>query len=135
MIMKSLRIVVIASVLGSAMLIAQSAAQNNVLPAKSVESPEMAALKKDPAFVIGPGDVLIVSVWHEPDVSGTIPVRPDGKISLPLLADVQAAGLTPTKLSDDIRDKLTKFIMNPQVTVVVSVINSQRYFIVGEVSH
>ena len=96
---------------------------------------DLATATPPPGYLIGPGDVLIINVWHEPDVSGSIPVRPDGKVSVPLLADVQAAGLMPTVLAESIREKLSKFVTNPQVTVTVSVINSQHFFIVGEVSH
>lgn len=89
----------------------------------------------DPAYVIGPDDVLQISVWKEPDLSGTVPVRPDGKISLPLLSDVQAAGHTPMFLSALISDKLKQYVTDPHVTVVVTGINSKRVFLVGEVHH
>ena len=89
----------------------------------------------DPHYLIGAQDVLDVSVWKEPDVSRQVPVRPDGKISLPLLNDVQAAGLTPTELAAQITTGLDKFITSPQVTVIVSQINSQRIYMLGEVNH
>jgi len=89
---------------------------------------------EDPAYVIGEQDVLNVNVWKEPEVSRTVPVRPDGKISLPLINDVQAAGLTPTQLGMAITEKLRKFMAEPQVTVIVTAINSQRIYIVGEVN-
>jgi len=88
----------------------------------------------DPNYVIGPQDVVDVSVWKEPDVSRSVPVRPDGKISLPLINDVQAAGLTPAQLAANITAGLTKFITSPQVTVIVSQVNSQRIYILGEVA-
>lgn len=87
----------------------------------------------DPNYVIGPEDELIISVWKEPDISRSVPVRPDGKISLALLNDVQATGRTPMQLGSDISEKLKNFISEPQVTVIVAKINSQRIFIVGEV--
>jgi polysaccharide export outer membrane protein len=96
----------------------------------SVVSPATA----DPGYVIGPEDVLNVSVWKEPQITQVVPVRPDGKISMPLLNDVQAAGLTPMQLSEDITKKLAKYLSNPQVTVIVTQINSQRYYIMGEVA-
>jgi len=68
----------------------------------------------------------IVNVWKEAEVSRTVPVRPDGKISLPLLNDVQAAGLTPQQLAGSIRDGLKKFVSEPEVTVIVSAVNSRR---------
>jgi len=86
-------------------------------------------------YVIGPEDVLHVAVWREADLTATLPVRPDGKISLPLLNDVQASGLTPQQLADSVREKLKKYIADPRVTVVVTQINSKRIFMVGEVLH
>jgi polysaccharide export outer membrane protein len=86
-------------------------------------------------YKIGPQDVVRIDVWKEPDISRTIPVRPDGKISLPLLSDVQAAGLTALQLADSIRDGYKKFINSPQVTVTVTEINSRRVYVSGEVGH
>src|SRR5271163_3406905 len=88
----------------------------------------------DPNYVIGAQDVLDINVWKEPDVSRIVPVRPDGKISLPLLNDVQAAGLTPSQLSAQITESLKKYVTDPQVTVIVTQINSQRIYILGEVN-
>src|SRR5579862_2045250 len=88
-----------------------------------------------PEYVIGPEDNLHIAVWKEPDLTATLPVRPDGKISLPLLNDVQAAGLTPQQLADSITEKLKKFVADPRVTVVVTQINSKRVYMVGEVGH
>lgn len=87
---------------------------------------------QDPNYVIGAQDVLDINVWKEVELTRSIPVRPDGKISLPLLNDVQAAGLTPMQLSAQITEGLKKFVTNPQVTVIVSAINSQRIYILGE---
>lgn len=88
---------------------------------------------QDANYVIGPEDELSVNVWREADLSRSVPVRPDGKISLPLLDDVQAAGLTPMQLGSEITTKLRRFIADPQVTITVSRVNSQRIYIVGEV--
>ena len=88
----------------------------------------------DPNYVIGPQDVLDISVWKEPELTRPVPVRPDGKISMPLLNDVQAAGKTPLQLAADITTGLKKFVTDPQVTVIVTTINSQRVFILGEVN-
>jgi polysaccharide biosynthesis/export protein len=88
----------------------------------------------DPNYVIGAQDVLDINVWKEPDVSRVVPVRPDGKISLPLLNDVQAAGLTPAQLAAQITESLKKYVTSPQVTVIVATINSQRVYILGEVT-
>jgi len=87
----------------------------------------------DAEYKIGPQDLLRIDVWKEPEITRTVPVRPDGKISLPLLNDVQAAGLTPMELSGVIGDGLKKYITNPQVTVTVSEINSRRVYVSGEV--
>ncbi len=88
----------------------------------------------DPNYVIGAQDVLDIDVWKETELTRSVPVRPDGKISLPLLNDVQAAGLTPTQLSEEITTELKKFITDPQVTVIVTEINSQRVYILGEMT-
>jgi polysaccharide export outer membrane protein len=85
-------------------------------------------------YVIGDDDVLDISVWQEPNVSRSVPVRPDGKISIPLVNDIQAAGLTPMQLAASLTEKLKKFLTNPQVTVTVTVTNSQKVFVVGEVN-
>jgi polysaccharide export outer membrane protein len=89
---------------------------------------------QDPNYVIGAQDVLDISVWKEPELTRNVPVRPDGKISLPLLNDVQAAGLTPTALAAQLTTSLKKFVTDPQVTVIVTQINSQRIYILGEVN-
>jgi polysaccharide export outer membrane protein len=86
-------------------------------------------------YIIGADDTLHISVWKEPDMSVNLPVRPDGKISMPLLDDVQAAGMTPMQLGLSIRDKLKKYIADPRVTVVVTAMNSQRIYVLGEVIH
>lgn len=98
---------------------------------KSANTPAKVTL--DSKYVIGPQDVLDVNVWKEPSISRTVPVRPDGKISLPLLNDIQAAGLTPLQLSSKITKELHKYLENPQVTVIVTAINSRRIYIMGEV--
>jgi polysaccharide export outer membrane protein len=89
----------------------------------------------DATYVIGPEDSLHIAVWKENDLTATLPVRPDGKISLPLLNDVQAAGLTPQQLADSVTEKLRKYIADPRVTVVVIAINSKRIYLTGEVLH
>jgi polysaccharide biosynthesis/export protein len=86
-------------------------------------------------YILGADDMLRISVWKEPDMSVTLPVRPDGKISMPLLDDVQAAGMTPMQLAGSLREKLKKYIADPRVTVVVTAMNSQRVFVLGEVTH
>ncbi|HXM99289.1 MAG TPA: polysaccharide biosynthesis/export family protein [Candidatus Dormibacteraeota bacterium] len=85
-------------------------------------------------YRIGPQDMVRIDVWKEPDISRTIPVRPDGKISLPLLNDVTAAGLTSMQLATAIREGLMKYLTSPQVTVTVIEINSRRVYVTGEVN-
>ena len=92
------------------------------------------ATSTDPNYVIGPQDVLDINVWKEAELTKSVPVRPDGKISMPLLSDVQAAGLTPLQLSAQIRSQLKKYIADPQVTVTVTMVGSQRIYILGEVN-
>ncbi len=88
---------------------------------------------QDPAYKIGPQDILKIDVWKEEQLTRTVPVRPDGKITLPLLNDVQAAGLAPMELANEISEQLKKYINNPQVTVSVTEINSRRVYVTGEV--
>ncbi len=86
-------------------------------------------------YRIGPGDVLQVSVWKNPQLDRTEPVRPGGKISLPLLNDVRAAGLTPMQLRDKINARLTHFLTDPQVTVTVIAVHSLAVSVLGQVRH
>jgi polysaccharide biosynthesis/export protein len=80
-------------------------------------------------------DVIEVSVWKEPDLSRTLPVRPDGKMTLPLIGDVEAAGKTPAELETDVQKKLTPLIRDPRVTVLVHDINGSRVYVTGMVVH
>ena len=103
--------------------------------AKAPSAPSAApAGAEDPSYKIGAQDVLRIDVWREDQLTRTVPVRPDGKITLPLLNDVQAVGLTPMGLAGNIREQLKKFITNPQVTVSVTEINSRRIYVNGEVN-
>jgi polysaccharide export outer membrane protein len=115
------------------MIASQACAQDKAATANASSGPSKAATA-DPNYVIGGQDVLDISVWKEAELTRTVPVRPDGKISLPLLNDVQAAGLTPTQLAAQITESLKKFVTNPQVTVIITQINSQRIYILGEVT-
>jgi polysaccharide export outer membrane protein len=110
------------------------ATASNAEPAQKVDAPT-APKPHDDSFVIGNDDVLAINVWKEPDISRpTVPVRSDGKISLPLVGEVQAAGLTPLKLEKDIASKLKSFISEPEVTVMVQQVNSQKFNILGQVA-
>ena len=84
-------------------------------------------------YVIGPEDVLAINVWKEPEISRSVPVRPDGKISLPLVGDLPASGLTTDKLRDNIAEKLKEYISNPEVIVIVQEVRSRSFNIVGKV--
>ena len=88
----------------------------------------------DDTFVIGNDDVLAINVWNEKEISRSVPVRSDGRISLPLVGEVQAAGQTPLKLEVEIAAKLKSFISEPEVTVIVQQINSQKFNILGMVN-
>jgi polysaccharide export outer membrane protein len=90
-------------------------------------------VSKNPVYLIGPEDILDITVWKEPEVSHVVPVRPDGRISLPLINDVQAGGLSPEQLAAAITQKLRAYINDPKVTVIVTAINSQRVYVSGEV--
>jgi polysaccharide export outer membrane protein len=85
-------------------------------------------------YVIGPADELRIDVWKNPDLGATVPVRPDGKISLPLLDDVQAAGLTPLELKEVLTQALREFVENPDVTVIVADVASPTVFVLGGVA-
>ena len=103
--------------------------------AANVSGPNYAGPVDASRYIIGPDDSLQVTVWKEPTLSGTVPVRPDGMISLVLVGDMPAAGLTPMALGADISQRLKKYIQDPVVTVVVLGVNSHRIFLVGEVAH
>jgi polysaccharide biosynthesis/export protein len=86
-----------------------------------------------PDYVIGPEDVLSIVVWHEPDFTNRATVRPDGKIGLPLLNDIQASGLTPNQLQEKLTEGLKKFLADPLVSVIVQEIHSQVVYITGAI--
>ena len=136
---------VAALILIGSIALAQAAPQPAASPASDKTASDKTASDKatnavstsqaGPEYVIGPEDALHIAVWKEADLTASLPVRPDGKISLPLLDDVQAAGLTPKQLADSITEKLKKYLADPRVTVVVTQINSKRIYLVGEVMH
>jgi polysaccharide biosynthesis/export protein len=88
----------------------------------------------EPGFTIGPEDVLGILVWRDQEMSGDVTVRPDGMITLPLIRDIKAAGLTPGELADRIQEAVREFVTDASVTVVVRQMNSRRVFITGEVA-
>jgi polysaccharide export outer membrane protein len=110
-------------------------AQNKEAAGKpaQVAAPALAAGTATDSYVIGASDVLTVTVWKEPTLSGSLLVRPDGMISLPLLGDIQASGMTPLQLADQIEAKLKKFMQDPKVSVVLTQIHSKIIYLLGEV--
>ena len=120
---------------------AQIASESNGKPLASAEMASVANAANvtgtkphDDGFVIGNGDVLAVSIWKQPDLSRSVPVRSDGRISLPLIGEVQATGQTPLKLEEEISNKFKPFLTEPEVTVIVEQINSQKFNILGRVA-
>lgn len=97
-------------------------------------TPIVAAGTAPDAYVIGTSDTLTVSVWKEPALTGNLLVRPDGVVSMPLLGDVQASGLTSLQLSSLIQERLKKFIQDPSVSVVLTQIHSKVIYLLGEVA-
>jgi polysaccharide export outer membrane protein len=122
---------------GVAQTLAHPVITPSATPQAATVAPTDAAVSDtDPSrYVIGPDDSLQVTVWQEPSLSGTFPVRPDGMISLVLIGDIPAAGITPMHLAHDITLKLKKFIQDPVVSIVVAAVRSQRVYLVGEIQH
>lgn len=118
---------------GSESLATQDKKEEAKTSREQASPPEVRTAPEEAAYKIGPQDVLRIDVWREDQLTRTVPVRPDGKITLPLLNDVQAAGLSPMELAEVIRLDLKKYISNPQVTVSVTEINSRRVYVNGEV--
>jgi polysaccharide export outer membrane protein len=85
-------------------------------------------------YIIGPDDALTIVFWREKDLSGDVVVRPDGKISLPLLNDVQASGLTPDQLREALVQSASRFVTDPSVTIMVKQINSRKVYVTGQVN-
>ncbi|MGA8743305.1 MAG: polysaccharide biosynthesis/export family protein [Terracidiphilus sp.] len=109
--------------------------QNAVAANASVQPAAGPSIKAhDESFIIGNDDVLAISVWKEPELTKAVPVRSDGKISLPLVGEMQATGRSPLQLEQDITAKLKDFITTPEVTVIVQQVNSRKFNILGEVT-
>jgi len=118
-----------------------AASQQPVPPATATSVPPAPASVVTPAaaavvpsnYTIGPDDILSVVFWRDKEMSADVVVRPDGRVTLPLVSDVMAAGLTPEQLRDRIREEAAKYVEDPNVTVVVKQINSRKVFISGMV--
>ena len=124
-------LVVIVALLTAAGLMMAPAADAQQASAKSTAPTAKSAAGSE--YVIGPEDVLQISVWKNETLSRVVPVRPDGKISLPLLHDVQAAGLTSMQLRDKLSRALGEFMPNPEVSVIITDVRSFRVSVMGEV--
>jgi polysaccharide export outer membrane protein len=101
--------------------------------AKPDASPQANTSVRTDGYVIGAEDMISVYVWKEPDMSKSVPVRPDGMISLPLIGEIKAAGYTPVQLQGVLADAMKKYVSDPQVTVVVEKVSSLSFNIVGEI--
>jgi polysaccharide biosynthesis/export protein len=106
-------------------------------PTPAVANAETSAVARSSAataeYEIGPEDVLDISVWKNPELSRKVPVRPDGKVSLPLVNDIQAAGLTPSELRQQLTTRLAEFVPTPEVAVIVQEVQSLKVAVVGAV--
>jgi polysaccharide biosynthesis/export protein len=113
-----------------------ASATESQAPAKAAQATahQGNSLVDNKAYVIGENDVLDIDVWKEREISRTIPVRPDGKISLPLIGEIQASGMSPLQLQDDIAQRLKGFLANPEVTVIVTDPRSHHFNIVGQIA-
>ena len=138
--MRSQRTKLAAAFLGLLMTLSADAQQaaspasgNQAPPAAQPQAPP--AQKADDQYIIGPADVLAINVWKETEILRSVPVRSDGRISLPRIGDVQASGRTPRQLQDDISKKLASFISEPDVTVIVQETHSQKINVLGQVGH
>lgn len=124
------------------LLSSPAAAQNQVPPPSRSDAASTAPIKSDSSgaavdpktYVIGAQDVLMIKVWREQDFTGPYTVRPDGKISMPLVGDVQASGLTPERLGEQLKQALSNFINSPDVTVSLQTVGSKKFYITGEVN-
>ena len=139
-----LSIVTIVFIASANFLWAQAQTSNNVRggglsappgPALLEDEPLVGSASKphDASFIIGNDDLLAINVWKEPELTRSIPVRLDGRISLPLVGEVQAAGRTPLELEDIIANRLRSYIAEPEVTVMIEKINSQKFNVLGQV--
>lgn len=106
-----------------------------VLLAGCASTPKPIEAKADTEYRLGAEDVVEVMVFQSADLSRTVPVRPDGKISMPLLGDVDARGKTASELAKDLEGRFGDYVQNPKVTVIVREVNAPRVYVIGEVAH
>jgi polysaccharide export outer membrane protein len=127
-------VVLVSGILHAALMLPPAASAQAAPAAARPPAGTPAGAATPPDYVIGPNDVLTLVFWRDKDMSGDVSVRPDGKISVPLVNDVQAAGLTPDQLRQQLTTAAAKYLQDPTVTVVVKEINSRKVFITGQVS-
>ncbi len=108
-------------------------ARNTATPAAVVPTPPVVRDARTSEYVIGPEDMLDIFVWKNPELSRTVPVRPDGKVSLPLVNDIVAAGLTPSQLRERVTAKLNEYVPSPEVTVMIREVHSVKVAVMGSV--
>lgn len=133
--MKTVLRLVVCLMLGGSLLAGQDG-KTSKPPSGSVENrvnQSSEAAGPNAEFTVGAGDVLAVNVWKETEISRNVPVRSDGRISLPLIGEVQAGGRTPRQLEAEIRDRLKDYVSEPEVTVIVQEIHSQKFNVLGMV--
>ena len=130
--MNRMKILIAVMSLGCLLIVGIAYAQQGQAPSTGVKGSGAVTADSD-KYVIGPEDVLSIHVWKEDALTRQVPVRSDGKISLPLIDEVQAAGLTPFQLKEKLTVRLKEFIDNPSVSVIVMEANSQKVYVSGEV--
>ena len=118
----------------SHLVVAGAAAAQGELEGVAATTTDALASEAAEDYVIGVEDVLFVSVWKNPDLSREVPVRPDGKITLPLIDDISAVGLTPSQLKEVLTERWKSYITGPEVSVIVTQVNSLKVYMVGEVA-
>ena len=135
-------VAVVLTLLCGLLVCSPAVAQNQVPPASRSDASSTAPIKSDSSgatvdpktYVIGAQDILMIKVWREQDFTGPYTVRPDGKISVPLVGDVQASGLTPERLGEQLKQALSNFINSPDVSVSLQTVGSKKFYITGEVN-
>jgi polysaccharide export outer membrane protein len=125
------RLILVALACGSLTGTAWAQKPNGVAP--DVGGATIAPDPRAADFLIGPEDILDIQVWKNPELSRTVPVRPDGKVSLPLVNDIQAAGLTPSDLREQLTTRIAEYIPSPEVAVIVREVHSVKVAVVGAV--
>jgi polysaccharide export outer membrane protein len=137
MFLLSLATLLLAAAIPAAPLAAAAESKAAASPDSPAPAPQVKVrAEEDPAdaYAIGIGDVIEIAVWKNPDLTVTVPVRPDGRVSVPLLGDVQAAGMTPLALKQTLTEGFRQYVTAPGVSVVIKEINSQKVFVTGEVA-